>query len=355
MNLLERYIWKSVALSIVGTWFLLTLLVAFFAFLGELGDIDPNTNYGTIQALIYIAYGIPKTLYEFFPTATLIGTLLGLGSLSTTHELTAMRAAGLSIGQIVGITLRLGLVLVVITIILGEWITPKANIAAQTFKSEQLQQKVAVNAKGIWVKQGAQMVRIQQVWSTDLLEGVTIYSIDLAKGQLSQIETIAKASYQQGVWQFQDIHTQLFKTDAVEYSQTPERQVSNFISPDTLTIATLRPQQLAATELADFIAHQQANDLNSAPYELAYWTHFTNPFATLVMILLAAPLVFGSQRSAGTGQRVFIGILMGLGFYLLNRIAGNSSLVYGLPPLFAAVAPLLAFLLLGLLLLRRVR
>ena len=355
MTLLERYIWKVVAISIVGTWLLLTLLAGFFAFLGELGDINPNTGYGTLQALIYIAYNTPKTLYEFFPTATLIGTLLGLGSLSTTHELTAMRAAGLSIGHIVGMTLRLGLVLVAIAIILGEWVTPKANLVAQTFKANQLQQNVAVNAKGIWIKQGTNMVSIKQVWSTTLLEGITIYSIDLKQGQLSQIETVAKATYQQGTWQFQTINTQIFNATAVQYVTTPERNVKDFISPDTLTIAAMRPQQLAATELADFIAHQQANDLNSAPYELAYWTHFTSPLATLVMILLAAPLVFGSQRSVGAGQRIFIGILIGLGFYLLNRIAGNSSLVYGLPPLFAAVAPLLIFLLLGLLLLRRVR
>lgn len=355
MTLLERYIWKVVALSILGTWVLLTLLAAFFAFLGELGDINPNTGYGTLQALVYVAYGIPKTLYEFFPTATLIGTLLGLGSLSTTHELTAMRAAGLSIGQIVGMTLKLGLILVAIAIVLGEWITPRANLTAQTFKANQLQQNIAVNAKGVWIKHGAYRVSIKQVWSNTVLEGITIYAIDLKQGQLSYIETIAKANYQQGIWHFNAIRTQLFKPNSVEYLTTPERKVTDFISPDTLTIAAMRPQQLAAAELADFIAHQEANNLNSAPYELAYWTHFTSPLATLVMILLAAPLVFGSQRSAGAGQRVFIGILIGLGFYLLNRIAGNSSLVYGLPPLYAAVAPLLVFLLLGLLLLRRIR
>lgn len=355
MLILERYIWKTVALSILGTWIALTLLAAFFAFLGELGDINPNTGYGTAQALIYVAYGIPATLYEFFPTATLIGTLLGLGSLSTTNELTAMRAAGLSIGQIVGATLKLGLVLVIIAIALGEWLTPKANTAAQNFKSAQLKQNISINAKGVWVKQGTNMVRINQVWSTTELEGITRYSIDLINGKLHHIETIGVAKYQNNQWQFNNINTQTLQSTTVEYTHTDQRQVTDFIEPDTLAIAAMRPQQLAATELADFIKHQQENELNSAPYELAYWTHFTSPLATLVMILLAAPLVFGSQRSAGTGQRVFIGILIGLGFYLLNRIAGSSSLVYGLPPLLAATTPVIVFLLLGLLLLRRIR
>lgn len=355
MHLLERYIWKTVALSILGTWIALTLLATFFAFIGELGDINPNTNYGTVQALIYLAYGMPATLYEFFPTATLIGTLLGLGNLSTTQELTAMRAAGLSIGQIVGSTLKLGLVLVVITIVLGEWVTPKMNTLAETYKATQLKQTTALNAKGVWVKQGSQIIRIDQVNSTENLEGIGIYTIDMQEGKLSQIDTIANAVYKNGTWQFNDIKTQIFKPTEVEYTQTPERTTKTFIDPTTLTIAAMRPYQLAATELASFIQHQQSNDLNSAPYELAYWSHFTSPIATLVMILLAAPLVFGSQRSVGTGQRVFVGILIGLGFYLLNRIAGSSSLVYGFPPLLAATTPVILFLLVGLVLLRRVR
>ena len=73
------------------------------------------------------------------------------------------------------------------------------------------------------------------------------------------------------------------------------------------------------------------------------------------MLIIAAPFVFGFQRNAGAGQRIFIGILIGIVFFLFNRILGNMGIVYGIPPLLAATLPLLLFLAGGLWMLRRVR
>jgi lipopolysaccharide export system permease protein len=50
------------------------------------------------------------------------------------------------------------------------------------------------------------------------------------------------------------------------------------------------------------------------------------------MLVIAMPFVFGPQRTAGVGQRLLIGLLLGLTFFLINYLLGNVVLLYGYPP-----------------------
>ncbi|MBT8447241.1 MAG: LptF/LptG family permease, partial [Gammaproteobacteria bacterium] len=71
--------------------------------------------------------------------------------------------------------------------------------------------------------------------------------------------------------------------------------------------------------------------------------------------LLALPFVFGSQRKAGAGQRLLIGIILGVGYLLLSRMALNSGEVFGLNPFLTAWSPALVLIALTAFLLARVR
>lgn len=114
---LDRHLWNSTLQGLLIAWMALVILDAFFAFIYEAGKT--NALYSNFQALIYIVYTLPGRFYELFPTATLIGTLLGLGNLSANSEFTAMRAAGVSIRQIVFSVLKLGLLLVIAIFLLA--------------------------------------------------------------------------------------------------------------------------------------------------------------------------------------------------------------------------------------------
>ena len=79
------------------------------------------------------------------------------------------------------------------------------------------------------------------------------------------------------------------------------------------------------------------------------------PVTTAVMIVLAVPFVFGPLRSVGVGQRIFVGSLFGIGYFLIDQTIGHMGLVYGLPPALAAMAAPLVFLSVAMFLVRRVR
>ena len=356
MNLLERYLWKNILVSILVTWLALSMLFALFDFLSELGDTQSGTRYGSLQALLYVVYKIPRTLYTNFPYAVLIGSLMGLGNLAANSEITAMRAAGLSIRNIVFTTLKLGLLLALCAFALGEWLVPRSEAYAQNFKVRMLQKQVAISAEGTWLKNGGQLLHIDKIWSAKKMDGITVYQIDQQRGGISRILRAENAiKNANDNWIVQQVEEQLFTESGVTVAQHATLDEPELFPENILNIASVRPEQLAAHELAEFIKHQNDNALSSERFELEFWKHFTTPLSTLVMLILAAPLVFGFQRNAGAGQRIFIGILIGITYLLLDRIISRTGLVYGLSPMLSALLPLVLFSAIGLLMLRRVK
>lgn len=354
MNILDRYLWKSVFVGLIMAWLALTILVIFFDFISETGDL--NENYSGLQAFVYLMYSVPNRLYELFPTAMLIGTLLGLGNLAANSEFIAMRAAGISIVNIIVSVLKLGVILVIGVFLMGEFVVPKTDLAGKNFKSSLSNKNVVmVSGASLWIKDKKRIFHIGQVWSENKLNDVTIYNIGKNYADMRSITHIKSVSSSKTGWLMESIVEQTFKDDGVEIEKIDQKIDPDLLDAKLLSIASVDPEQLSIAELSELVEHQKANKLNTDKFELAYWKRFSAPFAALVMLFLAMPFLFGSQRGGGAGQRVFIGIIAGIAFFLLNKVLNQLGSVYGFPPFLSAFLPALFFLSISLLALRWVK
>ena len=99
MRILDRYIAQTVISGTLMTLMVLGALLAFVDFVGEIDDVGKG-QYGVTEAALYVLLSLPKRLYELFPTAVLLGSLLGLGTLAGNSELIVVRASGVSIFRI---------------------------------------------------------------------------------------------------------------------------------------------------------------------------------------------------------------------------------------------------------------
>ncbi|MDZ7749804.1 MAG: LptF/LptG family permease [Halofilum sp. (in: g-proteobacteria)] len=115
----------------------------------------------------------------------------------------------------------------------------------------------------------------------------------------------------------------------------------------------MSPASLPIWRLGPYVEYLEANRLEAGRFQLAFWQKIATPLSTLVMLLLALPIVFGSLRSAGTGQRVFLGSLIGIAYYLLSELFAHIGIVYGLAAPVAALAPAALFTVVGVAALRR--
>jgi lipopolysaccharide export system permease protein len=105
---------------------------------------------------------------------------------------------------------------------------------------------------------------------------------------------------------------------------------------------------MSAWSLYSFISHLASNKQKTTRYEVALWSKMTYPLACLVMVILALPFGFLQQRSSSTSSKIFIGILLGVVYQIMNRVFVHLGVLNDWPPLMSAIAPTILFLLAGL-------
>ena len=125
------------------------------------------------------------------------------------------------------------------------------------------------------------------------------------------------------------------------------------VSSDVLKSISVSPESLSAMDLYEQVRYLNENQLDSRRIELAFWVKIASPLSTLVMLMLSLPFVFASQRSGGAGQKIFIGIILGILYTLMNRLLTQLALANGFAPALSALIPLLCFLVIAIIGIRR--
>ena len=94
---------------------------------------------------------------------------------------------------------------------------------------------------------------------------------------------------------------------------------------DFLALTVSSPRQLETRVLWNLIRHLKQNDLDATEQEFAFWSRIARTAAILFATLLAVPFVFGSLRSAGAGARTLLGVLIGVMFFLVQRMLESGA------------------------------
>ncbi|MFO1371131.1 MAG: LPS export ABC transporter permease LptG [Candidatus Competibacteraceae bacterium] len=354
MNILDRYIFRTVTAATLVTLLVVLLLETFLSLLAELKDLGKG-DYNFAAILHYLLLLQPQRLYEFFPLALLVGGLLGMGALARGSELIVMRAAGLSLTRLTGSALQTGLLLSLVVLAIGEFAAPPLGQLAEEQRAIAMSESLKIReGRGFWARDGEYFIHVQA-----LLPGIQLSDIHIFKvnpdAQLETVTAAESARYVEGRWLLEGINRSTLTDHAVQTEHLASLVVTLAISPRILDVLAANPSDLSIRDLFLYVDYLEHNGLDAQTYRLALWRKLLAPLAYLAMLVVAMPFVFGPQRSAGTGQRLLIGILLGLLFFLSNYLLGNIVLLYGYPPLVGAGLPSLLFLIAGFYALRRLR
>jgi lipopolysaccharide export system permease protein len=351
LTLLDRYIGRSMLLSTLLVFGVFAALFFFVSLVEALGDYGKG-HFGVGALLTYVVLSQPRKLYEIFPVTALIGTLLGLSALALNSELIAIRAAGVSKARIVGATMKTGAVLVILAILAGEYVVPGAETSAQTGRAQALEMSFKQGNTGLWLRDGTTFVNIGEVLPDLSLLRIDIYDI-AADYTLRRHVYANRAVYADRRWELKDVQASRITNERVQTEKEPVTEWHAGFTPAVVAVFTTRPEALSIMQLYAYIRHLRSNNQDVGRYVLAFWQKCFMPLAAGIMILLAAPFVFRPVRSGGLAQRAFVGVVLGLIFVVVNRSVGYLGLIYGVPPLAAAVAPLVMFFGIAVLLMRR--
>ncbi len=379
LTTLDRYIGRSILFTTALVLLTLVALAAVFGLIAELDDVGRG-NYTLSRALYYTVLTLPGKAWLLFSPAVLLGSLLGLGALANNSEITVMRAAGISTARIVRAVLITGIGFMVVITLLGEYVVPKTEQFAEKLRLTALEKRVSVGSRsGLWVKSGELFINIGTVMPDFTLIDLVLYEFD--ERELSESVKVAKAvplsdiearnAIIDGVlgntategrnrqrfssgWRLFDLEYTVFNPSGAESYTVAEELRGELVSPDVLQGISVSPENLSIRNLMDQVAYLNANNLDSKRVELALWVKVSSPLATMVMLMLSLPFVFSSQRSGGAGQKIFVGIMLGIGYVLVNKLLTQLGLANGLPPALSAFLPLVLFLLIAILGLQRV-
>jgi lipopolysaccharide export system permease protein len=340
MVTLDRYISRQILHGIFLVLLILVGLFTLFTLIDEISEIGKN-RYGLWQAVQYSLLSIPRQVYDLFPTALLLGSLLSLGTLANNSELTVMRAAGVSIFRIIISVLRVGILLILLVMLNGETLAPYADDLAKELRlnaqSENQQQRYFRGRDGFWARDGQNFINIRSILNDNTFGNISLYEFD--NHRLISIVHAKTAHYQNTLWTLQQVEKIQLETQQVTRQQLPSLTWQAVLNPELVKIVILRPDKLSGFDLYRYINYLQQNNQRSVEYELAFWRRISYPLTGATMIFLAVPFVFGSLRSVAIGQRILVGALLGVGFYMANQIMGNIGLVYEFSPLISALLP----------------
>jgi len=384
---LAREIWRSCLVVLLA-------LLGLFTFFALIEDLDLVTAQFSLRHLFYLQLlQLPATLYELLPIGLLVGAVLALASLAQRNELTVLRVSGVG-------SLKLLAALWVITLpwvggafLLSEVLTPDMEIRASQAKLQWLGRAGGGRLNsGYWFKESSvpgeqastgHASAVQNGGSHTRPAGERIINIAhlRANGRLADIQLYEFSADQallrhsharEGYFDMPDGQQTLvleritqthIADDAVSalndgqprpqpltrVQQVPHRTLHTTLSPERLIARILTPERMSISVLLDYIRYLDANHLQTDRQVVALWRKMAYPFTLLVMMTIAAPIGFMQTRRGGVGGKVFISILLGVGFFMTNQLALNAGMLGQWPPWFTALMPNIAALALALL------
>jgi lipopolysaccharide export system permease protein len=355
MTILDRYIIRTILGSVALVLAVVLVLGALFLFIGEQDDIGVG-RYFALDAFWFVILNLPQQAWQALPIAALIGALIGLGSLARGSELTVMRATGISVVRLAAAALGAAFILITFEVALGEFLGPQLAQAAKQFKAfNKFTDMSYGSGAGAWVRDGNTILNVTRQSTDRRFGAMQVFELS-PEHRLKAIGHAARATAgQKRSWLLSDYAESRFTPDRVLIRPVGERVLESTVSAGFLGLAVQDPSELDIASLWGLIGYFQANALDVRPYEFAFWSRIARTLAIAFAVLLAIPFVLGSLRTAGAGSRTLVGLLLGLGFFLLQRLIESGTIVFQLNPIVLAWLPTALLMAVSLGLLARAR
>jgi lipopolysaccharide export system permease protein len=361
MKTLRRYLRIEIIQATGFVLFALLSLFSFFELINQLDDVG-RAGYQLKEVFIYVLLSLPTRTYELMPIAALIGTIYALSKLASNSEFTIMRVSGMSTRRLAYAVLSVGVVVMLITYALGEFVAPPAERLARQSKLVATGSTLAQQFRsGVWVRdalkgpdgqiQRLRFINVARVQPDITIEGWRVFEFD-REFRLRSISNATEGRFVEGPqrgWLLKNVvETRLPIVDPTDMTRSrlrteivrePERLWISDLRPDIFGVLLVQPERMAAINLAQYIDHLAENRQQTDRYEIALWNKVFYPIAVLVMMVLALPFAYLHVRAGSVSLKIFTGVMIGVLFYMLNKLFAHLGLLNTWPPVVIAALP----------------
>jgi lipopolysaccharide export system permease protein len=244
---------------------------------------------------------------------------------------------------------------VLAAMLVGEFVTPYLDQLADGRR--QLQRsgmESGADNGGVWSVEGNEYIHINAVFPGGVLFGVTRYQFDEQR-QLQAASFSSRASFDRSRrhWVEENVAITRFSPGQTVADKLVTRIWQSELTPALLQQNVLAPENLSIQGLWGYTQFLRQQQRDSGAYQLALWAKLLQPLTVIGLVVLAIGFVFGPLRESTMGLRIFVGVVTGIGFRILQDMLEPSSLVFGFPPVVAVSLPIVLCVVIGARLLRR--
>jgi lipopolysaccharide export system permease protein len=347
MKIISKYLLKAVTLNVLLVMLALIAMFSFFNLIQEL-EVLGKGNYGLGRVLLFVLLSAPGHIYDVMPVAVLVGCMYSLGQFARHSELIILRVSGVSMLNIAVLLLKVGVIFTMMTFLVGELVTPFSEKTAQRMRIKATDSVIAQDFRsGLWVKDGTSFVNVEEVLPDATLLNVHIYEFD-QNFRLRSINNAKTGEFVEDDWNLKQVKKTDFDKNSVKVSEFEQSRWHSLIRPELMNVLLVVPARMSALNLYSYINHLTLNKQKTTRYEVALWGKLIYPLACMVMVILALPFAFIQQRAGGASTKIFVGIMLGVIYQIMNRVFVHLGLLNDWSPLFSAIMPTILFLLAGL-------
>jgi lipopolysaccharide export system permease protein len=347
----KRLAWYMAKLFLLRCLAVLAALVVILQtldLLGESGKILATPGNGDAELWRYVSLRLPQLISRFLPFAVLLGTLITLAGLNQNSEIVSMKAAGISAHQIIAPLIVASLFIAGASFAFNERIVTRATETLTDW--ENVNYGAVPRDSGIrpnvWVRWGDDLVLAREVRArgpAPELRNLTIY--DRSGETLQAILNARRAVRSGDGWRLEA--GSVFDVASGKTTRFDARPWGGGLDPMQFTLSKVHAEEEDFATLKRSIGELKQAGRATAELEAGLWHKISGPLAVVLMPLLAAVAAFGLARSGQLFVRAVIGMFLGFAYFVADNFALAMGSYGAYPPLAAAWAPFLLFLLIG--------
>lgn len=347
LSTLSRYLvgqFVAIFLPVTAAFVMLYVIIDLFDRL----DILLKHEASVDAAARYFFFKIPLMLTQITPPAVIVSVLLSLGLLSRRNEIVAMRASGISLGQTALPLFLLAVGVSFLSLGWNETVVPYSSRKFQYVNNIEIRKRDLrgiLSDREIWYHGGAGFYNIDHVdRQRRVVYGLVIYQFDDGF-QLRSVLRIPRAEWKDGGWVLEGVR----HTIGTDVLTTPidAQSVSIPETLDDFLEVQREPEELSYGLLRKRITDLTRKGIDASHYLVDLHLKLALPFASAVLAIVAIPIGGRLRRQPSIAAIVGLGTGVGFAYWVLLGLANSLGQSGALPPLVAAWAANVVFLLVG--------
>ena len=358
MKILDRYIIKEYLSLFI---FILAAVISIYIVIDFFGKIRMfmSNNATPLQMASHFFYMIPMIISQTTPAIVLLATLLTFGNMSRHHEITALKANGVSLYRMGLPVLLIGLVISLLLFLFSEFVTPQSYYKAEYVRLVEVQKQKSLGIfkqDQIWYRgsQGIYNFRLFDV-TTNTLNGITINYLD-ERFQLKMRLDAERAEWKKDHWVFHNVLTTTFRDGSFPVLERDKTKVINLPeTPDDFKTVQKDADKMGFFELWQYIRKLQAEGYDATRYQVDLHGKIAISIVSILLVMIGICFSLRSERSGGAAQSISAGVVIGFSYWLIFAFSLSLGRSGTIPPLISAWLANIVFAVAAVIMVRRIR